>query len=114
MDKQDSAKEEEEEEVDYDYDDQDEDDAGDGDDGMEFATENLHCWHVSYTRNIHGYNGLPVAGNLAPEDLYGDLYNEEGVSDELQSLNVFEVNIRIRKVLHCLLISEQKPLHDTV
>ena len=57
--------------------------------------------------------GLPDAGHLAPEDLYGDLYNEEGVSDELQSLNVFEVNILTKSLLHCLLILVQKPLHDT-
>ena len=34
---------------------------------------------------------LSSAGDLAPEDLYGDLYGEEAISDELQSLSVQEV-----------------------
>ena len=41
--------------------------------------------------DTHGKKGVcPAAGHL-PEDLYGDLYNEEGINDELQSLDVFEV-----------------------
>ncbi len=34
---------------------------------------------------------FPVAGQLEADELYGDLYTEEGISDELQSLGVAEV-----------------------
>ena len=32
------------------------------------------------------------AEDLAPEDLYGDLYAEEGISDELKILNLEQVS----------------------
>lgn len=40
-----------------------------------------------------------LAGDLAPEDLYGDLYTEEGITDQLQSLSVHEVHTWITRAL---------------
>ena len=39
-----------------------------------------------------GLNCL-YAEDLAPEDLYGDLYAEESISDEIKSLNLEQVSL---------------------
>ena len=47
---------------------------------------------ISAVLTSHKMKGaLSSAGDLAPEDLYGDLYGEEGIGDELQRLSVQEV-----------------------